>query len=156
MREILKKFHPDMTLQEAIYESIHHGKQPLKAIAEDLGMTENNLTQIGLEYPNSHLWAKRIPPIIRSSGVYLILDVLEHSVGRVGFTLPTVSERPTADICKLTMKSMSEFGELVKEIEKAINNNKIEQPEKKRILKEGHEAIKSILTLMHACSNNDK
>lgn len=144
-----------MTLQEAIYETIHHGKKPLKSIAADLEMKENNLTQIGLEYPTSNLWAKRIPPLIKSSEVYLILDVLEHQVGRIGITIPNTTEKTTSDIFRLTMKSMTEFGELIKEIEKSLkNDDSIDTNESKKINAKGWKAIQDILSLMATCKKS--
>jgi hypothetical protein len=149
-----KSLNPNMTLKEAVYETVHHSEKPLKLIAEEIGMGISHLTRAALPEENGtgcNLPSEKITPIIRSTNKYTILDVLEQSVGRVGIKLPDYDKVPKADICQLTMKSMVEYGELIKEIEKAIAENKIKPDEQKRIMKEGYDAVQAILTLMFAC-----
>jgi len=147
-----------MTLREALYETIHRNKKPLKVIAEEIGMSENYLTRSALpDLEDSETGTgcrfplKKLIPLIRSTNDYSVLDNIEHSLGRFGVLLPPVGNASTTDICRLTMQSVKEFGQLVGEIEKAIADNKIKPSERERIQAEGYEAVQAILSLMAAC-----
>lgn len=113
-----------MTQQEALYQTIHKNKKPLKAIAEEIGVSANYLdraalpdqedsdTGTGCRFP-----LKKLIPLIRSTNDYSVLDVTEHSLGRVGILLPPPGKMSTAAICRLTMTSVKKFGDLVGEVE---------------------------------------
>jgi len=150
------------TLHEALYKTIHRNKKPLKVIAEEIGVSANYLdraalpdaedseTGTGCRFP-----LKKLIPLIRTTGDYSVLDAIEHSLGRFGVLLPPPAGTPTADICRLTMKSMSEFGELVENVERAISDSKIQPKECEKIITEGNQAIQAILSLMAACKGKE-
>ncbi|MEN6619992.1 MAG: phage regulatory CII family protein [Smithella sp.] len=137
-------------LQDAFYKTVHHGAIPLKAIAAEFKETVNYYTKVGLPLDDGGCYyqVQKLPKLFRLAQRYDVLDVLEHSVGRVGVPLPPISGASTSDVCRLTMKTVSEFGHMVSEVEKAIMDNHIKPSERDRIIKEGYEAVQAILTLM--------
>lgn len=140
-------------LQEAFYKTVHKGKVPLKVIAAEFGKTINYYTKVGLPLDQGGCTyaVQRLNKLIRISGVYDVLDTLEKHVGRVGVPLPPLAGTSTADVCRLTMASVREFGHLVSEVERAISDNRIKPSERERIMKEGYEAVQAILSLMESC-----
>jgi len=150
------------TIKECLYDTIHRNKKPLKLIAEEIGMSENYLTRSALpDQEESETGTgcrfplKKLIPLIRATGDFSVLDNIEHNLGRFGVALPPPVAAPTADICRLTMKSMVEFGELVENVERAIADNKIKPKECEQIIKEGNQTVQAILILMAACKGKE-
>lgn len=150
------------TLRDSLYNTIHRNKKPLKHIAEEIGISENYLTRAALPDPEEgeagsgcRFPLKKLVPLIRATGDYSVLDVIEHSLGRFGVLLPPAAVTPTADICRLTMKSVSEFGVLVAEIEKSLTDNKVSKKEREKIVREGYQAVEAILSMVAACKGSE-
>lgn len=150
------------TLRDALYDTIHRGKKPLKLIAEEIGVSENYLTRAALPDAEDsdtgtgcRFPLKKLIPLIRATNDYTVLDAIEHSLGRFGVLLPPPDGTPSADICRLTMKSMAEFGDLVANVEHSLKDGRISHRDREQILKEGNEAVKAILSLMAACKGGE-
>jgi hypothetical protein len=153
----------DMTLQEALYETIHKSKKPLKLIAEEIDMSQSYLTRsclptkddldtgTGCNFP-----LRKLIPLTKATNKYLILDVLEHGVGRCGIILTPPGKLSISDICKLAMHSAKEFGELAGEVEAAIFDEEVTAEECKKITREGYHTIQAILSLMMSCKDSVK
>jgi len=144
----------NMTLQEAIYEVVHNSKKPAKKIAEECGMELSHNTSAAKPKEGGsgcNLPTDKINPISRSAENDLILDVLDWGSGRIGIKILPRGDMSSADVCRLTMRSVKEFGELVAAIEKALNSDKLEPADRKKIWREGYEALQAILTLMMVC-----
>lgn len=146
------------TLKEALYDTIHRGEKPLKAIAEEISVSENYLTRAALPDVDEsdtgtgcRFPLKKLIPLVRATNDYQVLDVIEHSLGRCGVLLPPLGRVSTADTARLSIKSIGEFGDLLKEVERATSDRKITAAERERIQCEGYHAIQSILQLMAAC-----
>jgi hypothetical protein len=146
------------TIKECLYNTIHHNDKSLKVIAEEIGMSENYLTRAALPDADEsdtgtgcRFPLKKLVPLIKATNDYSVLDAIEQSVVRVGVPLPPLCGASTADICRLTMQSVGEFGELVREVERAIADNQIKPSERARIQKEGYEALQAILGLLLSC-----
>ncbi len=146
------------TLTDCLYSTIHRNKKPLKVIAEEIGMSENYLTRAALpDQEDSETGTgcrfplKKLIPLIRATNDFSVLDTIERNLGRVGVPLPTPSGALTADICRLTMHSVSEFGELIGWIEKAVDDGKVTPAENEKIQREGYQAVQAILALMEVC-----
>lgn len=146
------------TVTEALYDTIHRGEKPLKAIAEEIGVSENYLTRsalpdaedsdtgTGCRFP-----LKKLIPLIRATNDYQVLDAIEHSLGRCGVLLPPQGRASTAYTAAASIKAIGEFGELLKEIERSVKDRKITSSERENIRREGYQAIQSILQLMASC-----
>jgi hypothetical protein len=146
------------TLREGLYKTIHRNKKPLKVIAEEIGMSENYLTRAALPDAEDsdtgtgcRFPLKKLIPLINTTNDYSVLDVIEQSVGRIGVLLPPSGNVSTKDICHLTIKLVKEYGELLCEVESALEDDKIESHEYEKIQREGYHAIQAILSLMEAC-----
>lgn len=139
-------------LKASVHEVIHRSPKPQQHICTETGIGFNHLTRSALTGPSGcNPQLEWIPLVTLSANNFLILDTMEHMVGRVGVPLPPTGGACTADICRLAMRSICEFGEFVAEVEKATEDNIIKPSERERILKEGYEALQAILTLMEAC-----
>lgn len=141
-------------LKDAIYETIHHSKKPLKQIAEDVDMSVSYLTRAGLpdssEMENGSgcpLPLKKVVPITVSTGNFAILDCMEWQVGRVAIPVPD-ADKCLPDLCRITLRSVSEFGHLMSEVEGSLKNNVIERHEIARIRTEGYHSIQAIAALL--------
>jgi hypothetical protein len=149
------------TLKEALYQTIHRSNKPLKQIADELGISANYLaraalpdqeeseTGTGCNFP-----LKKLIPLTKASGDFSVLDYLEWAVGRVAFTLPR-EECDLADLSRLSMKSVKEFGDLMGELDSDLGNGKIDPEEIPRLRKEGQEAIQAIVNLLY-CAEHHK
>jgi hypothetical protein len=154
--------HDYKPIRECVYETIHRNEKSLKQIAEDLGIEPNTLTRYGLpdfdekETGSGYAFPlKHLSNLVKSTNNYSVLDAIEQSVGRVGVPLPPPNGASTADVCRLTMRSVTEFGEFISEIERSVDDDTIKPSERKRIIKEGYEAVQAILALMEACRGEE-
>lgn len=151
----------NFTLRESLYNTIHRSKKPLKVIAEEIGISENYLTRAALpDLEDSDTGTgcrfplKKLIPLIRATNDYSVLDHIEHSLGRFGVLLPPPAGTLTADVCRLAMKSVTEFGELMAHVESAADH-KIKPVERENILREGYQAVQAIMSLMAACKGKE-
>lgn len=146
------------TIKDALYRTIHKNDKPLKAIAEEIGMSENYLTRAALPDPDEsdtgsgcRFPLNKIIPLIKATNDFAVLDWIERSLGRVAVVIPPKRHRPVSDICRTTVKATALFGEFVGEIEKSISDNCLDAAECDRIQDEGYRAIQQILALMNSC-----
>jgi hypothetical protein len=142
------------TLKDCLYNTIHRNDKPLKVIAEEIGMSysyiaraaladqEESETGTGCRFPLS-----KIIPLIRITKDFSTLDFIEASLGRVAIPLPAPN-KSLPDICRLTMQTIKEFGELMGEVDQSMADGRVSVKEKERIVREGHEAIQAIINLV--------
>lgn len=147
------------TLKDALYKTIHRNDKPLKAIAEEIDISENYLTRAALPDQNEsdtgtgcRFPLKKLIPLIRATEDFSVLDWIERDLGRIAIKLPARKQKSVADICKLTMCAVKEFGVFVGEVEKSISDDKLTQTECDRVKEEGYKAAQAILSLMAACN----
>ena len=145
------------TLKDCLYKTIHRNKKPLKAIAEEIEMAESYLTRSALpDLDESETGTgcrfplKKLIPLVRATDDYSTLDFIERSLGRVAVKLPTAKVGALRDVCRLSLRAVSEFGELMQEVEKSLTDNVIKPVEMERIRDEGYQAIEALMTLLHA------
>jgi len=146
-----------MTLMDCLHQTVYrHPQKPCKQIADEMDVRYDYLrkyvnpdpqesnTGTGMPFP-----LKKLIPLIRTTNDFTVLDFIEQSLGRVAFKLPPASDS-ISDVCRLTIRSVAEFGDLMAEIEKAVADDKITDEEQRRILREGYEAVQAITTLLQA------
>lgn len=145
------------TLKDCLYQTIHRNKKPLKAIAEEIEMAESYLTRSALPDPDEsetgtgcRFPLKKLIPLIRASDDFSTLDFIEAALGRVAVKLPAVKTGSLRDVCRLSLRAVSEFGEVMREVEKSMADQVVTSHEMDRIRDEGYQAIQALLTLMHA------
>jgi hypothetical protein len=143
------------TLKDCLYKTIHRNKKPLKAIAEEIEMAESYLTRSALPDPDEcetgtgcRFPLKKLIPLVHATGDFSVLDFIERSLGRVAFSLPS-GKKDLNGICRLTLRSVKEFGELMAAIEKSMADDRLTLEETDRIRKEGWDAIQAIMTLIN-------
>lgn len=142
------------TLRETLYNTIHRNKKPLKLIAEEIGMSENYLTRAALPDTEEsdtgtgcRFPLKKLIPLIQSTNDFAVLDHIENSLGRVAIPVPRANACMT-DFCRLAMKSVKEFGELMAALDSAIADGKLSADEKANLMAEGYEAVQAITNLL--------
>jgi hypothetical protein len=145
------------TLKDCLYRTIHRNKKPLKAIAEEIEMAESYLTRSALpDLDESETGTgcrfplKKLIPLVRATGDFSALDFIERSLGRVAVKLPGSKAGSLRDICRLTLRAVSEFGEVMQEVEKSMADQLVTREELDQIREEGYQAIEALLALMHA------
>lgn len=143
------------TLKESLYGTIHRNTKPLKLIAEEIGMSENYLSRAALPDTEEsdtgsgcRFPLKKLVPLIRSTGDFSVLDHIETSLGRIAIKAPSPAAT-TAEIYRLTMQAVKEFGELMSELDSDLADKRITEAEIDRIKSEGNEAMQAIATLLH-------
>lgn len=146
-----------MTLKDRLYETIHRSNKPLKAIAEEIGMSENYLARAALpDLEESDTGSgcrfplKKLIPLVRSTGDFGVLDFVERSLGRVAVKLPDVKGGSLRDICRLSLRAVSEFGDMMREVEKSVADQVVTADEMARVREEGYHTIEAVLTLINA------
>jgi hypothetical protein len=127
------------TLKDRLYDTIHRNHKPLKAIAEEIGMSENYLARAALpDQEESDTGSgcrfplKKLIPLIRATDNFSVLDYIEDSLGRVAITIPTM-KTTSKPVYRLAMKADKEFGELMAELESDLADGKLNTSEKERI-----------------------
>jgi hypothetical protein len=150
------------TLKDCLYATIHRNRKPLKAIAEELGMSENYLTRSALpDLEESETGSgcrfplKKLVPLIRATGDFSVLDHIEDSLGRVAIPIPKAAGA-SAEIVRLTMKSVKEFGELMSVLDDSIADGRLTGEEIARLRSESYDAIQAISALMYQIENVKK
>ena len=113
---------PD-TVQEAIHQTIYGSGVTAKAIAADMNLTPGVLYEIGDETRPRRLKAEEIPSLVRASrDNFLVLDVIEASLGRVAFRVPR--GHGAGDVLALSAETVKEFGGFLKTIAEADADGK--------------------------------
>lgn len=143
------------TLRECLYATVHRNRKPLKAIAEEIGVSENYLMRSALPDPEEsetgsgcRFPLKKLIPLIRVTGDFSVLDLIEDSLGRVAIPIPKATES-MKDVCRLTMKSVKEFGELMANLDAAMTDGKLTDDEIASLQGEGYESVQAITNLLH-------
>ena len=142
------------TLRECLYRTIHQNRKPLKAIAEEIDMSENYLTRAALPDADDsdtgtgcRFPLKKIIPLVNATKDFSTIDFIEAALGRVAVELPR-KKCGTDEICRLTMRSVREFGQLISQVDAGMADGKVSAEEKQQIIREGYEAISAIMTLI--------
>jgi len=137
-----------VTVDEAVAETVHRtpGWHP-KAIAAVLGRTHRYVLDIADEMRDAELKASEIAPLVNGTGNTLVLDVLEHQVGRVAYQLPAVGSscRDALQQCAVVLKETSD---VVRELAVCAVDRVITPAEAAGIERESHQAIAAILAAL--------
>jgi len=149
------------TLKEALYNTVHyHPQLSVEAIAEELEMSTSYLYRAvapdkftdgekatGVNFPST-----KVVPLIRLTQDFQSLDFIEHTLGRVAVTIPIFNKEDLSkEICRCAMKAGAEFGDLMREVEAAMDDGTVSDSERSRISKEGWEAIRAIMAVLARC-----
>lgn len=147
---------PTKTLKDELYETIHRNKKPLKAIADELDVSENYLTRAALpDQEDSETGTgcrfplKKLIPLLRCTNDNRVLDYIESAVGRVAYSLPKAGAS-AKDLYRQAMRATKEFGELIGALEQALADDVLTEEEKLQILKDGYKAMQGQAALLEA------
>lgn len=145
------------TLKDALYVTIHQNKKlSIEAIAEQLDMAPSYLYRSalpdmdidgdkasGVRFP-----LKQLIPLIRATGDFQVLDLIEHTLGRAAVPLPVVTAKKTTDVRRQAMQAVVRFGELMKVLDESLDDEHMSLEEQEVVNKGGRDAIQSIMLLL--------
>ena len=148
------------TIKDALHNTIHrHDSLTVEAIAEQLNMTPSYLYRAALPDPDTdgpnasgvRFPLKQLVPLIKVTGDYQVLDTIEQLLGRVAVPVALNSSVTIKELQVSAINAASEFGEVMKEINDSIKDNKITDDERERIEKESWQAIQAIMQVIMSC-----
>ena len=137
------------TIQDAIVSTFHQAHADglvIKALAQDTRIAGSRLYEI--YEGRKHLWADEVPALVRASGRSLIVATIARACGGTFVPLPTAPSALATDL-RLASDAMHEFAQTIQAFSEALADGSITAGEAEIITREGHEAIASILALMH-------
>ncbi|MCB2218031.1 MAG: hypothetical protein KQH59_18365 [Desulfobulbaceae bacterium] len=153
------RFQPK-TLKEALYNTIHrHPELTISAMAEQLNMAESYLYRSALpdqdtdgpEASGVRFPLKQLVPLIRLTGNFQALDLIENSLGRVAIPIPAADKIDVDRLQSKAIHSASEFGRLMGEVHNAMLDGTISEKEKQKICRVGWEAVTAIMQVIKGC-----
>jgi hypothetical protein len=137
------------TVQDAVRLTIHESRtaggqhMPPKAIAEGMNVPASILYDIADETRERKLRAEELPSLILTTRNFLVLDVIERAVGRVGVVLPQTNAITLAQ----SSAAIKEFGEFL-QVMASSSPNGFSRDEARRVRVEGEQAIALIVGLI--------
>lgn len=145
------------TVQDAVrltvYESRDAAEQRMapKAIAQGMNVPASILYDIADDTRERKLRAEEVPSLILTTKNYLVLDVLERAVGRVGVKLPQ------GDAVTLAQSSVviKEFGQFLEKLAEAAPDG-YSKSEARRVRAEGEQVVSLILGLVKEVESQAK
>jgi len=147
------------TLKQATYDTIHHHPTlSVEAIAEQMGMSASYLYRSATLDPDTdgpdasgvRFPLKQLIPLTRVTGDYQVLDLIEFTLGRIAIPLPQPGKGSTTDMQTKALNAVVEFGDLIREINFSITDGNISEEDRRRIEREGREAVQSIMVLLQS------
>lgn len=145
------------TVQDAVrltvYESRDGAGERLapKAIAQGMNVPASILYDIADDTRDRKLRAEEVPSLVQTTNNFLVLDVLERAVGRVGVKLPQ------GDPVTLAQSSVviKEFGQFLEELGKAAPHG-YTRAEARKVRTEGEQVVALILGLVKEVESQAK
>lgn len=150
-------YHQVKTLKQAIYDTIHHHETlSVAAIAEQIDMAPSYLYRAatldpdteGPEVSGVRFPLKYLMPLVRVTGDFQILDLIEFSLGRVAIPIPKPEKTNTSDLQTKALNAVIEFGDFIKAVTLSIQDGTITCDEQQKLEREGNEAIQAIMILL--------
>jgi hypothetical protein len=147
-----------LTVQEAVTETIHRtfdrqGQHlPPKAIAQNMNLSLSVLYDIADEHRERKLRAEEIPSLVRASSNFLVLDVVERSLGRVAFVVPRVG-LGRDDFYTASINLVERVTAVTKRLHDSLEDNHIntiERADLRQLSRELHSATAELEALIEA------
>jgi hypothetical protein len=139
------------TVQDAVRLTIHESRTstgqhlPPKAIAEGMNLSAGILYDIADETRERKLRAEELPSLILTTRNFLILDVIERAVGRMGVMLPQGDLVTLAESAAVIL----EFGQFLEKLATGAPNGYTRE-EARQVRAEGEQAMSKIASLIKA------
>ncbi len=138
----------ELTLRDALHETVHNGGVPIKQLHERLGISYSylaNAANPNLEEFNFQL--RHLMPLINATGNYAVLDYLENACGRVAFSLPEVG-KDNLEITQGLLELVGRMGDLSHEMRNILADGLIEEHEYRRVEPVFFDLLREIASLM--------
>lgn len=143
---------PILTLEDAIYDLIHHSTVPAKAQAEALGISYSRLVNCPIEAAESAFHHTRwLVPQTQLTGNTVAVDYIERMLGRVAVPVtPKLNGDHSASIHTVSLQTLAvakEMGEAAAEIRKSLKDQTLTASEATRCRKEVWDLIQAAATV---------
>lgn len=141
------------SLNDAIYDMVHHSSMPAKAQSDLLGVSYSRLANSCIESAEwAHHHTRWVVPQTLGTRNYILLDYLEMQVGRVAVP---VSNQPdlfrssalTSSISSDMLMVAKELGEAASAIQQSIRDGQLTISEAKRCRKELWDLVRAAVLL---------
>ncbi len=137
------------TFKAALHENVFDSGIPAKVLADKIGKSYTYLANAASDtQEDSHFQAKDIIPLTLASGSTVLLDFLEHSVGRVAFNLPKVDGKEKVSFGDNVLVTLEHLGGLSREYRKAKSDGFISAQEKKKLEQIQYAILQQVMTLL--------
>ena len=131
--------------KEALHESFYRSSRPLKAIADELGVSRQYLQAAADEaQPDAHLSGRHFPALAHAADNLAWLDYLERQADRVAYPIP----RGQGQIDASTGRAIESFGQLIAQIGDAHTDGVITQDEAQLIRSRGRQVLTLVAGLL--------
>lgn len=146
------------TLRQAFYQLVHQSGVSIAALAEAAGIQTlsylYNAANPNLEGESHRPQLHWLVPLTLKSGNYVVMDFLEHQVGRVGVMLPTVDgsvapatpENLPTYVCHL----MAEIGDVARESSARLADGDLSHVDRLQIEKEVRDVMQKAAQILVA------
>jgi AraC-like DNA-binding protein len=114
------------TLRDALHENIHVKSIPIKALADQLGMSYSYLANSA--NPNLeefHFQLRHLIPLTLATRNFSTLDYIEHACGRTAIVLPKVETGEHVCLNQNLMEMVEHIGRISGLLREALADNKI-------------------------------
>jgi hypothetical protein len=140
----------DDSLLDILREDVKRAPSGRKAerIAALLGKGYSTLmNELNGAIPGHKFGVLQLIPVMEATGSLRPLDYLAGAMGAVVVRLPGAGRgHPTTE--RDAVAAVREFGELMAAVGSALDDGRIGRDERRRIVREGYEALQAIMTLL--------
>ncbi|MDH4319913.1 MAG: hypothetical protein OEV73_00290 [Desulfobulbaceae bacterium] len=138
------------TLKEALYETVHHGNTPMKAMAEELGCSYSTLANsVNPNIPELEFQLGRFIPTLRLSQNFAALYHICHAVDHIALPLPTAPKCLEA-LNKELLKTIKEFSDLTQAASQRLADGHASHKDAAAIEKEGMDLVRQTMAYIHS------
>ncbi|MBN2140860.1 MAG: transcriptional regulator [Desulfovibrionaceae bacterium] len=125
--------------------------KPARDIAERLGLAYSTMMSQLNDAIETHKFAvENLLPFMEITGSDEPLHYLARVRGGVFIKLPRVSGEGLKSQERRAIRAVKEFGELMAEFEAALEDERITARERRRIVREGYDAIQAVMAFLES------
>lgn len=149
---------PPETLRQALYQLVHQSGVSFDRLAEAAQVKTSsylyNAANPNLEEEAHHAQMRWLVPLTQTSRNFVVIDFIEHQLGRVGVMLPTVDgpvapatpENLPAYVCHL----MAEIGDVARESSARLADGDLSHVDRRQIEKEVRDVMQKATQILQA------
>ncbi len=152
----MDSFMRGLTLKDVLHRVVYECKTySARQLAEGIGCSYSMLCNAANpELDEFRFAARHILPLTNLTQDHRLLNFMEHSCGRVAFSLPQLREGGKERIDALIAENASLFGESLKHVGDAMQRGRVDEIELKRIELALTDQVRTAMALLQALKRN--